>query len=355
MAEDSFQEKTEEATPKRLAEAREEGNVPKSAEMNSAFILLFGLMTLGFMGSQLMSTLESTFRIFYQEAGHMSLDMDSLEHLLSHGILWFVGLLAPFVTAIATVALVINVAQVGFMFAGKKLQPKFSQINPIAGMKKFVSPKALVELVKGIFKLAIVGSIAYYTLRATENEYLKLVYADVSHIMSFVSSTMFLLGIRISVALVVLAILDFYYQRWQYKHDMRMSKTDVKEEQKQSEGDPQVKSAIRSLQQQRARQRMVQKVADADVVITNPTHLAVALKYDPEAMVAPIVLAKGARLMAKRIREEAAQHGVPILENKPLARSLYKLCDVGREVPIELFHAVAEVFAYIYQLRNRKN
>lgn len=355
MADDSFQEKTEDATPKRLSEAREQGNVPKSVELNSVFILLFGLSALSFTGSELFNSLRHGFEIFYREAGSMVITSESIQFYVKLGIKSFVGLMAPFLATMIVGAVGVNVIQVGFFFATKKLQPKFTQLNPITGMKKFVSPKSLVELVKGFFKIAIVGTIAYRTLMGYSDVYLRLVNAELVAIMSFIATVMLQLGLRISAVLLFLAILDLAYQRWQFKKDMKMSKTEVKEESKQAEGDPLVKGAIRSMQQQRARERMMEKVPDADVVITNPTQLAIALKYDPESMQAPLVLAKGARLMAQRIREIAKEHNIPILENKPLARSLFKLCEIGKEVPAELFKAVAEVFAYVYALKNRNN
>ena len=179
-------------------------------------------------------------------------------------------------------------------------------------------------------------------------------HASIGKILFFISNMLFQIAIRTTGALFFLALADLLYQRWQYKKDLKMTKQEVKDEMKQAEGDPQVKSHIRSLQLSRARERMMQKVAEADVVITNPTRLAVALKYDLENMDAPVVLAKGARLIAQRIRQLALEHDIPIVENKPLAQSLFKMCEVGREIPFELFHAVAEVFAYVYHLKNKK-
>lgn len=355
MAEDSFQDKTEDATPKRLEKAREEGNVAKSVEFNSVVMLFAGLMSLSFMGTHIFSKLVSGFRIFYNEAGSMSLTLDSINYYIHLGVKSFLSLVGPFAGVMLLVGLAANISQVGFMFSPKALAPKFSKVNPIKGMKKLVSPKSLVELVKGIVKLSIIGTIAYSTLMGHQDEYLRLMNESVGGILSFIADVMFQVAIRTTMALLLLAIIDMIYQRWQYKRDMRMSKQEVKDEHKQAEGDPLVKGAIRSMQQQRARERMMDKVPEADVIITNPTRLAIALKYDPDELGAPVVLAKGARLIAKKIREVAEKHNIPIYENKPLARSLYKLGEVGKEIPAELFRAVAEVFAFVFQMKNRRN
>jgi len=349
------QEKTEQATPKRLSKAKEEGKVPKSAEFNSAFILLFGFLSLSFIASDILTKLIHGFRVFYQEVGGMTLDMESVAYYLKVGLQSFFGLIIPFIATISIVAVAVNVAQVGFMFSTKKLQPKFSQLNPITGLKKIVSPKSLVELIKGLIKLSIVGVIAYTTLMSHEGEYMLLAYASIYNIINFISSLVYTLGLRIAIALVFFAILDFAYQKWQFKREMKMSKVEIKDEHKQAEGDPLLKSQIRSLQLQRARVRMMDAVPEADVIITNPTHIAIALKYDPGKSAAPIVLAKGARKIAEKIKAVALENGIPIVENKPLARSLLKTCEIGKEVPLELFKAVAEVFAYVYSLRNRNN
>ncbi|MCH6559808.1 flagellar biosynthesis protein FlhB [candidate division KSB1 bacterium] len=353
MAEESFQEKTEDATPRRLQEARKEGNVAKSAEFNSVFILLFGLITLSFLGSQIFQQLISGFKIFYREIANMEITYGSIHYYFKLGFKSFFKLIAPLLGVLALVGIGVNLVQVGFLFTLKPLVPNFKKLNPLTGFKKFVSPKSFVELVKGILKLLIVGLIAYWTIMSQKERYLYLIYADVGEIVLFIASIVFQVAIRTIGALVVLALLDLFYQKWQYKKDMRMTKEQVKEEQKQAEGDPLVKSQIKSLQQSRSRERMMGAVAEADVVITNPARLAVALKYDLEEMTAPMILAKGARRLAKRIREIAQEHDIPIVENKPLAQSLYKIGEVGKEIPYDLFHAVAEVFAYVFQMKKR--
>jgi len=327
--------------------------VAKSAEFNSGCILLFGLLTLSFLGNQIFQQLVSGFKIFYREIANVVITHGSIHYYFKLGIKSFFTLIAPLLGVLALVGIGVNLVQVGFLFTLKPLVPNFKKLNPLTGFKKFVSPKSFVELVKGILKLLIVGLIAYWTIMSQKERYLYLIYADVGEIVLFIASIVFLVAIRTVGALVVLALLDLFYQKWQYKKDMRMTKEQVKDEQKQAEGDPLVKSQIKSLQQSRSRERMMGAVVEADVVITNPARLAVALKYDLEEMPAPMVLAKGARRLAKRIREIAQEHDIPIVENKPLAQSLYKIGEVGKEIPYELFHVVAEVFAYVFQMKNR--
>ncbi|HEX9653234.1 MAG TPA: flagellar biosynthesis protein FlhB [bacterium] len=354
MAEESFQEKTEQPTGRRLQETREKGQVAKSAELNSALILITGIMMLYFTGGTILSQLLDQFKIVYGDLNGMSREVTSVQSLMSAGLKPFVAVVAPLLIVLTIVAIGSNVAQFGFLFTTEPLLPKFDKLNPLAGFKRLFSARALVELLKSIFKLVIVGGIAYSTLLKQSDRYLLLLDESVGEILYFTGAVVYQLTIRISGALLVMALFDFYYQKWQHKKDLMMTKEEVKEEAKQMEGDPLVKSAIRSLQMTRARQRMMGSVPEADVVITNPTHLAVAMKYDVEKMNAPVILAKGARLLAARIREIAQRHGIPIVENKPLAQSLYKIGEPGKEIPVELFHAVAEVFAHVYQMRNRK-
>jgi flagellar biosynthetic protein FlhB len=353
MAENSFQDKTEQATPKRLADARKEGNVAKSMEFNSVLILLFGLMTLYFFSGSLFGKLHHGFRIFYQEFGHATITQNTIQYYLILGIKSFVTIVAPVVVVLTIVGIGSNVAQIGLLLTLKPITPDLNKINPLPGFKRFVSLKSFAELAKGILKLTILGIISYQTIKGHQDEYLLLMHQDVQTILFFIVRVMFQIAMRATVALFILAVMDLLYQRWQYKKDLKMTKQEVKDEQKQAEGDPLVKGQIRSLQLARARERMMEKVPQADVVVTNPTRLAVALKYNPEDMGAPVVLAKGARLIAQRIKEIAIQNDIPIYENKPLAQSLFKMCEIGKEIPFELFHAVAEVFAYVYQMKKK--
>lgn len=354
MAEDSFQEKTEEATPRRLEKARSEGNVARSTEFNSVSILLFALITLYFLGGRMLDQLLLIFKVIYQEAGHFSLTDSSVQYYSFLTIKELVKLLAPLLAVIMIAGVSVNLVQVGFLFTLKPITPSLKKLNPLEGFKRLFALKSLVELGKNILKIGIVGAIVYLVIIGEKDKYLLLMNESVANILTFTFKMVFRIAIYSASALLLLAVLDFAYQKWQYKKNLRMTKTEIKEEAKEMEGDPLIKSAIRSLQRSRARQRMMSQVPDADVVVTNPTRLAVALKYNPEEESAPTVVAKGARLIAQKIREIAKEHDVPIYENKPLARSLYKMCEVGKQIPFELFHAVAEVFAYVYQQRNQK-
>ncbi|RMD93827.1 MAG: flagellar biosynthesis protein FlhB [Calditrichaeota bacterium] len=352
---DSFQDKTEQATPKRLQKARESGNVPKSAELNSVFILFFGIIVLYFLSGKILTNLILFFKSFYLNVGSVSVQSESIKLIFNSFLKNLLTVTLPLILVIAVVGISSNLLQVGFLFTTKPLTPDLNKINPLAGFKRMFSLKSFVELSKGIFKVAIVGLIAYWTIIHHKQSFVLLANESVAQILNFSSSLVFRLVLNTSMALLVLAILDFMYQKWQYKKDLMMTKQEVKEEQKETEGDPLIKSTIRSLQRARARERMMQNAAEADVVVTNPTELAVALKYDPEVMQAPTVVAKGARLLAQRIKEIARQNDIPIYENKPLARSLFKMCEVGEQIPFELYHAVAEVLAYVYQLRHKNN
>jgi len=299
MAEESFQEKTEEPTQRRLQKAKEEGNVAKSAEFNSVFILFFGLLTLYIISDNVLGKLTAFFQTIYGQAGSFVLHADSFQIIFSTSLNIVVTLLTPLMLVTIAVGVGINLAQFGFLFTTKTIQPKASKLDPIAGFKRLFSLKSFVELSKSILKVLVVASIAYWTISSQKDEYIMLMHENVPGILSFIYSSAFRLALYVTAALLALAFLDFLYQKWQYRKDLRMSKQDVKDEMKESEGDPLVKNTIRSLQRERSRQRMMDAVPAADVVVTNPTHLAIAMKYEPGKMTAPKVLAKGARLIAE--------------------------------------------------------
>lgn len=354
MAENSALDKTEEATPKRLQKAREKGNVPKSPELNSVFILFFGLLTLYFLSTGILNRLISIFKSFYQQAGSMTITNSSIQYLFSAGLGAMISMIAPLMIVLTIIGLSVNVVQFGFLFTLKPLAPQLSRLNPLTGFKKFFSLKSLMELAKSFLKIFLVGLITYWTIHRNIESYIQLIHESVGQILVFIATSVFRIAMSIAGALMVLAVVDFLYQKWQFKKDLRMTKEEVKDEQKDVEGDPLVKNAIRSLQRERARQRMMDDVPRADVVVTNPTNLAIAMKYNPETMSAPVVLAKGARLIAEKIKKIAKQHAIPIIENKPLAQSLYKSCEIGKQIPFELFQTVAEVFAYVYQRKQNR-
>jgi len=263
-------------------------------------------------------------------------------------------ILVPIVVPILGVGMLANLVQIGFLFTPQPLTPKLDRLNPVTGFKRLFSRRSLVELVKGILKLIIVGYVAYLTIRGEYKDIFPLIDQDIGQIAAFVGGVTFRTGIRTALALLVLALFDYAFQRWEYERELRMTKREVKDELKQAEGDPQVRSRIRSIQLRIARQRMMKAVPEADVVITNPVSLAVALRYSPEAMSAPTVVAKGARLMAEKIREVAERHGVPIVVNPPLAQGLYRSVEVGMEIPYEFYQVVAEILAYVYRLKGKR-
>jgi flagellar biosynthetic protein FlhB len=351
---DESQERTEQATPKRLEDARQRGNVARSMELNSAFVLMAGIGSLYFFGPRMFSELTALSKTIYANVTTFTLTTDSVHRYIADGSLVMLHLLAPIVSTIMVVGLLINYAQVGVLFTVHPLIPDLDKINPIEGFKRLLSLRSFVELVKGVLKILIVGYVTYITLKGEYHEYLPLMDKSVSQIFAFAVDSAFTLFLRLALVLLILAILDYGFQRWEYQRNLRMTRYEIKEEMKQMEGPPHLRARIRTLQREIARRRMMKRVPRADVVITNPVHVAVALEYDPVEMEAPTVTAKGARLIAERIKEIATEHGVPIVENPPLAQTLYRSVDLDEEIPYNLYQAVAEILAYVYQLKNKQ-
>jgi len=354
MAEESFQERTEQATPKRRDEARKKGQVAKSRELASVSVLLAGTLAL-FMGGVYFSR-ESAgiMRHFLGNAGSISLSVDTLPGMARFCTGHFIALLAPFFLVLVAVAVFANLLQIGPVYAPEAIRPDFSKVNPFAGIKRLFSRQALAELVKSLIKVGVVGWIGYAALSSESEKILPLVDQGVPAIFKYGSSITFSLLWKTGLAMAIMAALDFLFQRWEFERNLRMTRQEVKEEYKQTEGDPQVKSRIRSIQRAMARKRMMAAVPEADVVITNPTHLAVALSYRPGEVDAPVVVAKGAGHLAERIKAIASASGVPVIENKPLAQGLFKLVDVGEPIPEMLYQAVAEVLAFVFRMKGRK-
>ncbi len=352
MAEESSgQEKTEEPTARRLAEARKKGDIAKSMEVPSAAVLLIGLMTLYFLGGFL---LERFMLVLHYYLGHLhtiNIIPVNMPMMTREAMIQFSIMVGPMMGVILVTALVANFAQVGFLFSTEKITPKFEKIDPIKGFGKIFSMQTLANTVKSIAKLIIVGYVAYAEVKKSMDEIIPLMDQEVIEILFFYTRIAFWIFLKSALIIALLAALDYAFQRWQFMKKMKMTKQEVKEEAKMTEGDPHVKGRIRSIQMEMARKRMMTELPDADVVITNPTRLAVALRYDNDSMTAPIVVAKGAGVIAKRIREVAKEHKVPIVEDKPLARALFKTVDLNETVPENLFQAVAEVMAYVYKLR----
>lgn len=354
MAEDAAQEKTEKATPRRRQDARKKGQVAQSKEISSVLILMTTMGVFYFAGTWIFYNFSGVFTGIYGNIGTLSLNNASEAGLFLSTIFeYLIAILIPIFLPIVVAAVVANVAQVGFEMHSQPLQPKLSKLNPIAGMKKIVSLKSLVELVKSILKIIIVGAVAYVIIEKEMRYFPSLMQKSVVDILLFIAGVTFKIFLFVCLVLIVLAVLDYVYQRWQHEKNLKMTKQEIKDERKQTEGDPKIKARIRSIQLEMAQRRMMETIPEADVVITNPTHLALAVKFDAKEMVAPTVLAKGSGFIAERIKEVAREHHVPIVEDKPLAQAMFKMVEIGDFIPVELYRAVAEVLAYVYRLKGQ--
>ena len=352
MPENAGQEKTEKATSKKRAEARNKGQVASSREVSSAVVLLTSLGVFYFAGAWMFWNLSEVITRVFQDIGTLRINTIDDASVFSLEVLnRLLAILIPFLLPLAILGLAANILQVGFKFSTEAISPKFQKMNPISGMKRFVSLKSMVELAKSILKILFIGTIAYLLVKSDMKAFPLLVHQEVGQILVFIARVSLKICFFVCLALIILAIVDFFYQRWQHEEDLKMTKQEVKDEQKQTMGDPQVKSRIRSMQLEMGRRRMMEAVPEADVVITNPTHFAIALKFNAEEMIAPRVLAKGAGHVAQRIKEIATAHQIPLVEDKPLAQALYKMVELGDYIPAELYRAVAEVLAYVYRLK----
>ena len=353
MAEGDNREKTEPATPKRLEDARKKGQLAQSKEIPATLVLLAGLLGFYFLGSYMSDNLLVIIRDLLGGVATDELTETNACNLLL-SLLGQLGLaLAPLMLMFLTAGIAGNVLQNRFLFTMEPLTPKFSKLDPIKGVTKLFSMQSLVEMFKSVAKIVIVGYVAYVTVKGEKENLLPLMMMEPVNILTYIGKVSFKICVRTLWVLVPLVALDYAFQRWNYNKSLKMTKQEVKDEFKHREGDPLIKGRIRSVQREMARRRMMEEVPEADVVITNPTELAIALRYDREAMSSPKVVAKGAGFVAKRIREIAVESRVPVVEDKPLARSLYKLVDIGQVIPPDMYKAVAEVLAYVYRLKNR--
>ena len=350
---DEAGEKTEQASARRKEEARRKGQVANSREVSVAASLAAIVAAGSLMGAFGFSLLTSTMRYWLTAAGSTAVNESSLPTIALHAGRDVLTVVVPFGMLLVGLAVGAQILQTGWVFSVEKLQWDLSRISPMAGFKRVFSIRALVELPKSVFKIAIVTAVAYWNLK-DEILALPLMLQMEPQAVIFQAGRLSLsLTLWIAGALGVLGLVDYGFQRWQLGQDLRMTKQEVKQEHRESEGDPMIKSRIRTIQRETARRRMMQEVPKADVVITNPTHPAVALKYEGAHMAAPKVVAKGAGHIAERIRQVAAEHGVPIIENKPLAQSLHKLVEPGKEIPSELYQAVAEILAMLLRAKVR--
>lgn len=348
------EERTESATPRRRGEARKRGQVAKSTDLSSIIVLLgllFAVSNLSGTAGRIVST------YFHDIFSHLDTARLSPQVVMTQGgqaFMVLVRAVGPLMVTAMTLGILVNIAQVGPLWATEALKPDFNRLNPLVGAQRFVSPQSLVDLAKSCFKIGLIGYIAYGTLRGNYPRLAMMNRLDVSAGIALIGEVMFQMAFRIVAAMLVLAALDYGFQRYQHEKRLKMTKNEVKQEYKQMEGSPQLKARIRARQKEIAKKRMMAEVPLADVVITNPTHFAIALKYDMKKGGAPTVVAKGADWLAQKIRELAQTSDVPIVENPPLARALYKQVEVGQEIPSELYGAVAEVLAFVYQINQRR-
>jgi flagellar biosynthetic protein FlhB len=355
MPEGKDQEKTEPATPKRREEARNKGQVALSREIPSVMIMMTALGVFSIAGSWMLQRLAGVMRHIFQNMGTSRLeDVPSVSTTFASLTEQVFIVLMPIMAAILVAGVAAHVAQIGFLFTGEPLAPKLNKLNPISGMKRFLSLRSFVELLKALVKVIIIGGVAVLILMHEIDAAPMLVKMDISQIMVFVGRVAFKICFYACLVLGVMAALDYAFQRWQHEEDLKMTKQEVKDEARQREGDPKVKARIRSIQIEMARRRMMEAVPEATVVVTNPTHLAVALKFKAKDMVAPQVVAKGAGYVAERIKTIAKAHNVPVIEQKPLAQALFKAVAIGGYIPVNLYRAVAEILAYVYRLKRMR-
>jgi len=346
---DDYQDKTEQPTPKRRAEARKKGKVAKSKDLSGALVLLTALLTLMIWGPGMGEKIMAMLRF---NLGHMRPGMinpNQMSALFMNFGLTLGGMLMPIFISLSAIAIGGTYVQVGKIFTTETLVPDFTRL--FKGFGQFFSLNTIVELLKSLAKFLIIGLVAYYSVKRELPDLMQLSDQQTGQVVLNLTGTTFRVATRIIIALLVLACLDYIYQRWQFEKNLKMTKQEVKDEMRQVDGDPKVKARMRSLMRQMATKRMIAAVPEADVVITNPTHFAVALKYDSASMMAPQVVAKGRGFVALKIIALAQEVGVPLVENRELARALYRMVEVGHSIPLSLYRAVAEVLAYIYRLR----
>ena len=348
------EEKTEKATPKKRREAREKGQVVFSKDLGSSFSLLMVFLFLNFYKSIIIKMVADFLYLISDKIGtniDSIFEFKSLNYLMNETILLGAKIILPIVVVAMITGVLFAYFQIGFLFTTETIKFKLDKISPVKGFKRMFSIRALVEFLKSILKSAILLYISLSYLLKKINMFYESVNYSVAAIADFMWDVVFNIVVRCSLLLFILAIFDYAYKKWQDEKDLKMSRKEIKDEYKQSEGDPMLKSKIREKQRQLATGRMMQDVPNADVIITNPTHYAVGIKYDPNRGDAPYVLAKGRDLVAKNIKKVAEENDVPIVENKPLAQALYKEIDIGDFIPPNLYEAVAEVLAYVYKLK----
>lgn len=346
-------DKSQEATPHRREELRQQGHVARSQDLASALLLLLGLVALGLMAGTLIDYLGGLARRQLGGTAWLTVDADFALAQWNRSMAELAGALLPLLAMICAAGVLVNLTQVGFMFLPEKAAPDLSRIDPLQGVRRIFSLTNVVRLVFGILKIVVLAAVAGVCLYSQRHTILGISGMSVPEIGALLCGVLFWTAVKMGIALVLLAAVDYGFQLWKYQRDIRMTPQEIREELKNLEGNPQVIARRRHVQRQLALTRIAHAVPKADVVITNPTEIAVAIQYVPEKMAAPIVVAKGAGVVAERIRKLAIQHGIPIVEKPHLARALYKEVEVNQPIPHDKYAAVAEVLAYVYQLKGK--
>lgn len=347
-------DKTEEATPHKMSEAKKKGQVAKSKEVSLALTLLASTLVLNILSKYSVESLGENMVSFFSNFLNMNLTYNNLQNLLLTVLYRIAIVILPMILPIMIMGILANFLQTGFIFTKDTIKPDLTKLNPINGFKRMFSMRTAVELVKDILLITIIGYVGYSYVKSNFSDMLNIGNLTFSAMIDFIATIIKGAFFKITLIMMVIAIVDFIYQKFQFKKDMKMTKQEVKEEFKQEEGDPQIKGKIKQKQRDLAMRRMMQQVPKATVVVTNPTHIAVALMYNEKDAGAPKVVAKGADYVALKIKEKAKEYSVPIIENKPLARLIYEEVELDREIPVEMYQAVAEILAVVFKLNNRK-
>ncbi|MBC8288109.1 MAG: flagellar biosynthesis protein FlhB [Nitrospinae bacterium] len=353
MAEDNKDQKTEEPTSKRVTDTEEKGNFAHSREINSSFILLAALLGFMILGEQSTRNVMGSWTEMFAESWALQLTPEEIYKVTANSMKAFVKIVGPFLILIMLAGVLSNLLQIGGLrFSSHPLTPKFSKLNPLTGFGRIFSKNSVMELFKSLFKVGIISVISYFVIKSHWKEIPPLMGFGVGQVLSFMGLVALEIIFNVLLVMIFLSLLDFAFQKFTYLENLRMTKQEIKEERKETDGNPQIKQRIRTVQMEMARKRMMSAVPGADVIVTNPTHISIAIKYDTMTLVAPVVVAKGVGPIAMRIREIAKENGIPLVEDKPLARTLNKTVEVGQMIPASLYKAVAEILAYVYKLKH---
>ncbi|MFC4023135.1 flagellar biosynthesis protein FlhB [Oceanobacillus longus] len=346
-------EKTEKATPKKRLDERKKGKVAKSQDINTAVLLLFCFIGLFVFGGYILKHMTGFYQKSFTEFIHWNVTEVSVQQVFTSATIEAAKMLAPIMLIAIVAGVASNLMQIGFLFTAEPLKFDLKKIDPIQGAKRIFSIRALVELLKSLFKIVFIGTITFTVIWIFKDDMLMTAFTNAENALGFFGRVTGIMGIAAIIALLFLSVFDYSYQRYDFEKNMKMSKQDIKDEYKNVEGDPLIKSKIKEKQRQMATRRMMSEVPNADVVITNPTHYAVAIKYDETKASAPYILAKGTDKTALKIKEIAKANHVITVENIPLARGLHSAAEIGDVIPEEFFKAVAEVLAYVYRLEKK--